>query len=74
MTPKIIPCPFCGGEMFLKGEFRYYHYSPMRRVWARIIGEPNIWAWFTQCRCCAAVGPWSKSKSEAIRLSNERVS
>lgn len=73
MTDQFFPCPFCGGEMFINSEFRFPRYSLLRRLWARITKEPDILAYFGQCRCCAATGPWYKSRTAAIMACNRRV-
>lgn len=71
--PELTPCPFCGGEMFIDKEYRFLHRTKFQKVVSIFTKEPEIWAYFSQCKCCGALGPWTKNKAGAIRLSNMRV-
>jgi hypothetical protein len=69
---ELKPCPFCGGKMRIESEYRFPWRNRLRRWISRITREPETEAFFTVCQSCAAVGPWGKSKSTAIRLNNMR--
>lgn len=65
-------CPYCGGEGRLDKDFRFPRYNFLRKLWARVLNEPEIWAYTILCRSCAATGGWAKTKGNAIRNWNMR--
>ena len=54
-------CPFCGGVAILDREFRFVGYGFIRRIFARILKEPDIWGYYYRCVSCAAQGGWAKN-------------
>ena len=61
--PKLLTCPFCGGDGIPDRELRE----------GCSVGEPDAFAHFVRCKCCACEGPWAKSEGNAVRQWNTRV-
>ena len=57
---NLLPCPFCHGQLVSIDKV-------LRTGYADCVDDPDAYAWTVWCFSCAAVGPWGKSQSSAIR-------
>lgn len=60
---ELLACPFCGGEGVRDRKLRDGYRD----------GEPEAWAYFVRCRCCACEGPWYKTVGNADKAWNKRI-
>jgi hypothetical protein len=66
-APVLLPCPFCGGDPLPRPErvLRDGHEADEE--------DPDAFAYFIRCRCCAAEGGWAKTEFGARRQWNTRA-
>jgi Lar family restriction alleviation protein len=62
---KLKPCPHCGGQVKLE--------KALRVGYENCQDDPDAWAYYVVCVCCAAQGPWRKCEAGAVREWNERI-